>query len=96
MQKTATKSSVEPDYLVSLIKIPVNNGDGPIENLEVSGLGTVHEDAQYSNIFSVNTIRKRYFLSYLFGLVCAYIPPISYLLNNPNSSFQVIYASCSL
>ena len=75
---------------MSLIKVPVLNEDGQMENLEVSGLGTFHEDSQYINIFSLATLKKRYFLSYLFGLVCAYIPPISYLLNNPNSSFQVM------
>lgn len=74
---------------MALIKIPMTDEDGKPAKLEISAIETVHEDAKFENIFSWATLRKRYFVSYLVGLVCAYVPPVSYLLNDPHSALQV-------
>lgn len=77
-----------------MILVEVVN-EGKVEKLEVSGLGQTHPDAFFREIFSWDTVKKRYFIAYAAGLFCAHFYPVSYLINNKNSSFAVpdIYSS---
>ena len=42
---------------------------------------------------SLDAVKKRYFVTYLVGLVCAYVYPISYLLRSPDSSLNSLNRS---
>lgn len=74
---------------MAMIHVEVENDEGKFEKLEVSGLGQTHPDAYFGQIFSWETLTKRYFISYIAGLFCAYFHPVSYLINNKDSSFAV-------
>ena len=74
---------------MSLVKIQFENADGNTEKLDLSNLQPA-ADQPYSlaRLFAVDAFQSKYFLAYVFGLVCYLIPPIRYIVTDKTSTFE--------
>ena len=58
-----------------------------VDALNVSDIAKVNPDASFDQVFTLKTLRIRFFVMYAAGAFAAYFPPLAYLFTNPHSSF---------
>jgi hypothetical protein len=78
--------------MVTLTKTLVGGKDNygsllEADALNVSDVAKINSDASFDQVFTLKTLKIRFFVVFGLGLLSAHFPPISYIFTNPDSSF---------